>query len=306
MKLLMKQVHLAIDAAAYTHRQVPLSWLKAMDHMEESKKDCLTYEEVTAIARQCSIPEHVVQHFLSFLHDMGHLMWHNEADLRDVVILDAVSFLVTPATIIICNLNPTNSETTQHITDDHLECARKHNREWRMLKETGILNTVLLPILWKKFMRQSHVLLSLMVKFGLLVYLRAPKAASDISKQISGGAASSSATGSGSAQHQRYLVPTLLPLLPAEIDMNNWTDNTTSTCFFVFTLSADLSSNSTITQQELRKDGFLPSGMFERLIGKSISWAQSTAKGAAINLHNVMLFKDVSILQFGGRRGDFD
>jgi GTPase SAR1 family protein len=281
MQHLMSVVQGEIDKAEYTHKEVPLTWFKAIDQMGDTKKDCLTLTEVVATAGTCGVSEQEAPLMLSFLHDMGHLMWLDEPGLRDVVILDPVSYLVTPATIIICKLTPDHEDTIHHCLASHRECERRHKRAWSQLTHEGVLSVQLLPILWEKYQEHSVVLLQLMVKFGLLVPLH----------------------GDAAGPVTQYLVPTLLtPASPEDAFIVNWTNADYSTCYFVFTLSPDLSRSSTVTDAELRAAGFLPGGMFERIVGKALSWSQDTSVDAAIDLQSVILHKDVAVLAFGRQR----
>jgi GTPase SAR1 family protein len=282
MKHLMSVVSGVIDKAEYTHKEVPLTWFKAIDQMADTRKDCLSLQEVISTAGRCNVSEKEVPLLLSFLHDMGHLMWLDEPGLRDVVILDPVLYLVVPATIIICKLTPDHEDTTHHFMDSHRECERMHKREWMQLKHDGVLSVKLLPILWEKYQQQSEALQMLMVKFGLLVPLRS--------------AAEGPVT--------QYLVPTLLaPAAANDPNIDGWTDTAFSSCYFVFTLSEELGQASTLTAPELKSAGFLPGGMFERIVGKALSWSQDTAAvGCAFDLQSALLHKDVAVLAFGRQR----
>jgi hypothetical protein len=70
----------------------------------------------------------------------------------------------------------------------------------------------------------------------------------------------------------------------------------------VFTLSEELLNQSLIYDADLKGLGFLPGGMFERLVGKAISWSQDTARGSALDLNSVILHKDVAIIPFVRQR----
>jgi GTPase SAR1 family protein len=281
MKRLMSVMSDAIETAEYTHKEVPLTWFKIIDQMADTKRDFLQLHDVISTARVCGVTEKEVPLLLSFLHDMGHLMWLDEPGLRDAVILDPVSYLVVPATIIICKLTPDHEDTTHHFMDSHRVCERMHKREWMQLKHDGVLSVKLLPILWEKYQQQSEALQMLMVKFGLLVPLRA------------------GATGAVT----QYLVPTLLSPAPSnDLNVTSWTDAAFSSCYFVFTLSDELSQSSTLTEADLKSAGFLPGGMFERLVGKTLSWSQDTAVGHTFDLRSVLLHKDVAVMAFGRQR----
>jgi GTPase SAR1 family protein len=302
MRKLMKTVHTAMDSAVYTHKDVPLTWFKVIDQMRDTEKDCLSLSEVVAIAARCNVSEQEVPFLLTFLHDMGHLMWLDEPELRDVVILDAVKYLVTPATVIICNILPANGEAVQHVLPVHHECAHQCKDEWNALRREGVLHVKLLPILWKEYAARTDMLLLLMVKFGLLVPLRPERTG------ISGVKAGTVAVPPQSQtadMPSAFIVPALLtpaPLARSE-GVHDWTDSPVSSVYFVFTLSDDkLQSNCAISERDLKGDGFLPGGMFERIVGKALSWSQDTAKGGRLNLRSVLLHKDVAVLAFGRQR----
>ena len=279
MKRLMSVVYGVIDKAAYTHKQVPLTWLKVIDQMADSKKDCLLLSNLTSLCRRNGVSTQELPCMLTFLHDVGHLMWLDEPGLCDVVVLDPVSYFVTPATIIICKLTPDHDDTTHHLMECHSECERLHRREWIQLKRDGVLHSSLLSVLWRDYAAHREVLLQLMVKFGLLVPLHTADAVT------------------------QYLVPTLLP--PASLldpIVSQWTDQRSSRCYLVFTLAEDLEQSTTLTEADLRSAGFLPGGMFERIVGKALSWSQDTVRGSSINLQSVLLHKDVVVLAFGRQR----
>ena len=127
-----------------------------------------------------------------------------------------------------------------------------------------------------------------MVKFGLLVPLRTQNTTS---------------TTAAAAAVTQYLVPTLLsPASLLDPSVAQWTDQRSSSCYLVFTLAEDLEQSSTLTEADLRSAGFLPGGMFERIVGKALSWSQDTARGSSITLQSVLLHKDVAVLAFGGQR----
>ena len=281
MKHLISIVTEIIERAEYTHKEVPLTWFKAIDLIAESGKDCLLLQEVAATADKCNVSEKEVPLLLSFLNDVGHLMWLDEPGLRDVVVLDPVSYLVVPATTIICKLSPDHEDTTHHFLDSHRECERMHKREWMQLKHEGLLTVKLLPILWRQYQQQSETLQMLMVKFGFLVPLRI-----DVEGPVT-----------------QYLVPTLLKPAPLhDANVADWTDLSVASCYFVFTLSEELVQSSTVTEAELKGEGFLPGGMFERIVGKALSWSQDTAAGCTYDLKSALLYKDVAVLAFGRQR----
>ncbi len=119
----------------------------------------------------CGLSSDEVEYLLSFLHDMGMLMWNDEATLREVVVLDPVSYLVVPATAVICKHKPDHGDPTHHISATHKECHKKYPDEWIELIDRGILHQCVLGILWREWSGQYATLLPLMIKFGLFVPL---------------------------------------------------------------------------------------------------------------------------------------
>ena len=102
------------------------------------------------------------------------------------------------------------------------------------------------------------------------------------------------------------MVPALLSQLP-DTNYNfglDWCDNVnrhSTTCVFVFSSSASIVNLPTITQEDLLTSGFLPSGLFERIIGKALIWSQSTSRGG-FHLRDAVIHKNLAILQFGSQR----
>ena len=80
-----------MEAAAYTHKNVPLNWLKTMDAFKKTNKSFLALTEVQSIAVSCGVKHDHVEALLRLLHEMGHLLWLDEPGLREVVILDAIA-----------------------------------------------------------------------------------------------------------------------------------------------------------------------------------------------------------------------
>ena len=83
-----------------------------------------------------------------------------------------------------------------------------------------------------------------------------------------------------------YLVPSLIPVanssdMKISIEtMQRWTSR--STCIFAFsttnTKSAiSMSKKQAISAKDLETLCFLPSGLFERLMGKLVYWSQQTS-----------------------------
>ena len=283
---LTSEIENAMDSGPYTHKKVPLTWFRMVDSLQGGKS-WFDLQEVADIGARCGISQSdELKYMLMFLHEMGILFWTDEPGLGEVVIMDAVRFLVEPATTIICKHVPVAGDPTQHVRGVHRECSQRYYNEWFQLTETGVLSSVLVPILWRDYADHTSILLKFMVKFGLLVPLDA-----DIN---------SGNTSSGDA---KYLVPALLPAVDlASSDIANWSDEVYKTCFFVFTTFLEFCSMSAISSEDLNNFGFLPSGLFERIIGKAIAWCQKTSKAGLFHINNVCLYQNVAIMSFGNQR----
>lgn len=99
---LLTVIEEVIEKSIYVHIDCPLSWFHAMDTMKthaDTSQSYLTYTQVQEITMQCGIEKQSLTSFLSFLHEMVVLMWHNDDHLRDVIILNPVEYFVTPAMI---------------------------------------------------------------------------------------------------------------------------------------------------------------------------------------------------------------
>ena len=120
----------------------------------------------------------------------------------------------------------------------------------------------------------------MLIKFGLIVPLRS------------------------GADVIEYLVPALIPPLSIESGAATselWTDRPYSTCYFAFTTSEDLRKSTAVQPSVLKEEGFLPLGLFERLVGKAVMWSELTSTswyGSCLGL----LAKDMAILSFGSKR----
>jgi len=294
VKRLLTVAEKAMDDDFCTHKLVPLKWLKTLDAIQAQKKSCLSLDTVAQLAAESGITGYDVRYFLLFLHEMGMVLWHDEPGLGEVVILDAVSYLVTPATHIICKHIPDLNDPTHHVLDVHKECNRRHYNEWLMLSQNGLLSDKLLPILWRDFSEESPTLLKLMIKFGLLIPLNVDN--DEGIDQVANSDQSPSA-------NKQYLVPALLPLANlSDADFMQWTQSSYTSCYIVFTSFSDFESYTTITAGDLKTYGFLPSGLFERIIGKSVVWCQATSHNSQFNIRNVGLYRNVAIMSFGRQR----
>ena len=197
---------------------------------------------------------------------MGVLLWIDEPGLRDTVVLNPIEVFVKEIVMIICNLN-TAADINNHEGPEHKLCQRLHWEAWLQLRDRGVLDSKLLPVLLARSERSGQLatVVALMVKFGLVVPLLA---------------APTAAAGARAARLQ-YIVPALLPPVSAAewapAVQAQWTARPCCTCFFAFTTSGQLATGHTsLSAETLRRQGFLPAGLFERLLGKAIAWCRET------------------------------
>jgi GTPase SAR1 family protein len=280
LQRLMACLEDVMDKSEYTHKQVPLTWLKTIDELK-AQSIYIRLIELNVIAVSCGVPEDEVPYMLSFLHEMGYLMWNQEPLLRDIVILDPIQFFVTPVTLLICkHIRDVTGDPTIHHVDVHRECAKKYYRQWTRFVQSGILDASLLDVLWNAYVDLIPNLILLMTKFGLMIPLR--QSANDMHAK------------------QLYLIPTLLP--PANsVNLCVLTEQPSClTCVFAFSLlsESEMLNNNMMTNASLHQLGFLPSGIYERIVGKAISWSQQTSN----SFHTEILTRNVIVLYFGTQK----
>ena len=131
---------------------------------------------------------------------------------------------------------------------------------------------------------QAH-LVKLMYRFGLAVPLDR-RSHDDAQHKGDGKAGGQGAVGAGISQ---YLVPALLPLTPPR-ELDDWTDKGYRSFFVVFTTDEKLRSEADyVSKTDLQQRGFLPDGLFERVLGKAASWCMQTSSQG---YRDFVLYKD--------------
>eukprot|EP00392_Amoebophrya_sp_AT5.2_P019627 g20561.t1 len=81
----------AMDEGSFTHKKVPLTWLRLLDELQGKKESWFSLRDVATVAATCGIdPSEELKYVLHFLHEMGILLWIDEPGLGEVVIMDAV------------------------------------------------------------------------------------------------------------------------------------------------------------------------------------------------------------------------
>ena len=284
----MSCIENAIQQADYTHKKVPLEWLLCVDKLKGMNKNFLGIQDFHGVANSCNVRRDHVPLLLKFLDQMGVCMYIDEPGLNDLIIMDVISYLITPATMIICNHLGDRGDRTRHRLPEHIMSQiskPQHVQNWRDLVSDGILVASLLQALWVDRVPEIERLLSLMIQYGLIV----PMISADDTRN-----------------EAHYIVPSLLPqcsnaeLISAEGKWGNM-DSSTQTSYLFFTLSKAIEDRSYLDKCELIGKGFYPNGLYERVLGKIIMWAQSTSKDGVWDRTSSYIFKQVGILSFGSR-----
>ena len=150
---------------------------------------------------------------------------------------------------------PTDDDPTYHLLDVHQECRKKKHVQWQRMTNEGIVDGDLLKLLLRQYSDNYSRIIRLMIKFGLLVHLQSTDSSADISVD---------------SDASQYLVPALLP--NPKQSTSQWSDQHYSTCYFIFTTNKEFETSTTISENDLSVHGFLPEGLFERLLGKAVTW----------------------------------
>ena len=293
---LHKRIIDVLKEANYVKTSRPLTWLKALDEFMSTKKSFLTMEEASTIAVSTGVEVYTVQHFLSFLNEMGVVLWLDERGLRDVVILDIITFFVEPATLIICNHIVNPSSSTIHHKKIQESCRKERWKEWEEMTQRGLVSRQLMEYLLANKVDNSNisVIIDMMLKYGLVVRLLF-RQTYDQSSQVSNVATHSSP--------EYYLVPALLPCTPCDpcvFQDTIWTQiEHFDTCYFVFSIDINIMSTS-IGSSQLKSQCFLPRGFMERLIGKVVAWSKLSEITDVNDVKH--LYRNYAVLSFENRR----
>ena len=275
---MMRTIESVVVSSDYAQEPRPLTWMKALDALLATKKTSLLLVNVYFIATENGVEEDEVVTFLSFLNEIGVVLWLDKPGLRDVVIIDIMSSFIGPVTRIICNhvVNPTYGNKTKEF------CMRCFPKEWDFMVNHGIIDRRLIDniLLYDKaFVFDVLEAIDLMLKYGLIVKL-----------ELSAGKVS-----------DMYFVPTLVP--PTVVNPNVLQDNTWKhvrnyqSCYFVFTAgNQNIGLISTWLDQLSMKNGnFLPNSLIEILIGKAVTMSPSAHLSI---LKDRDLFKNYIVLSF--------
>ena len=288
---LMSTIDKHLNEETYVQAKVPYAWLNTLDTLKKTKESLVNFSQVEEAALGHGVEKAHVKLLLKFLHEMGILLWIDEPGISDVVILDAIQYLVHPASTVICNHHGTRGDdSTAHKLKQHQACEQSGPAMKALfdhLTDDGILDTNLLDILWDDCISEKTRLLHLMTKFGLLVPMtksamqHVPSSAKEEDQD-----------------NNYYVVPALLPN-DKHHECEDWGEGKVEehTAFFVFSFLPELAQRTHLQTDDLRKSGFMPSGLYERVLGRCIARAQATCPRNGI--FNGAYYSDVAVLHFG-------
>lgn len=330
LQRLLASVEQTLDKAAYVHTKVPLTWFKVLDMMHEHQRggaadassvsaSFLSYAMIEKYCADQGVTDHRdVEVMLHFFHEMGVLMWHRESSLRDMVILNPIDYFVSPATMLICKHVQEGDDSTFHFLEEHDQAQRRHKFEWDKMIRDGVVHRCIVETVWAKYNSAHRLqLIELCKKYGLLVSLQSQEEeeeGDDIGEDDE------------DAMESHWFVPGILKDFQRagtaaavhHVHMVNALDTTNmSTFFFFFGISRMLEErNEAFYLEDAKVHGFLPSGLFERLIGKIVSWEHDKATSShqvftkvkaknliVFNLHQqlvrITLLEDDNMLEVG-------
>ena len=292
---LMSNIENTLAEADYVKAPRPLTWLKALDELMATKKSFLTLKDASTIALENGVEEDAVTLFLSFLNEMGVVLWLNETGLRNVVILDIITSFVEPATRIICNHTSNTTESTVHHKEIQKHFEKERKLEWDTMTMKGVVvKRLLIEILQfradvEDVKYDTAAVVNMMLKYGLMVTLEQVQ---DLATHIE------------QESNEMYLVPALLPNVaghPCLFNDKNWIRmDLVKSCYFVFTTNKEFLMNNKVESRALKRHGFLPRGFMQRLIGKAVQWSQLTN---IVNIYeDEYLYRNYAHLTYGHQR----
>ena len=247
-----------LECEKYVKSEVPYKWLGAYEDLQKETNSFLEFEKVKDICskREMGIEdlelnlETVVM--LKFFHEMGLIMYHDEAALKHLVILNPAKFLVEPASCVVCQLDVERSddfspddERIRLITS--LESEKPH--QYEDLRKGVLHRQILWDFLWKHVADNKQELEVLMTKYQLMV----PLANKD-------------------GNEDRFLVPGLLP----ERQTNQVDDHRARLVgYFIFGHMEIIQGyrkedRGYVSVDEVKREGFLPKGLFAAVLGSIV------------------------------------
>jgi GTPase SAR1 family protein len=245
---LMSLIEQSIRASDYLSIKRPLPWYEALDAYQQVTSHALTFTEAKDMAVQCGVNPDRVTELLSFLRDMGMLMWYNEPGLNETIILDPIAYFVKPVTRVICHADVRKS-------DVHRLCRKVRCKEYDVLYNTGVATPAILNDMLSYGGCDANALILLMLKYGLAMCWYADDK-------------------NESCQVPKYFIPPLFPTAPSTPVGKEWINNLWMRTMYVG-LSLDESlGEAAVWEHGLCSMGFLPKGLFDRFLCAALEWCR--------------------------------
>jgi GTPase SAR1 family protein len=301
---LMSCIEGAAVELSSTAQMIPLTWMKAIDALLAGTKSFLPFAEATAIIQSCDIPTCDVEALLLHLHDTGFVMWHNEPILKEVVITNPIEYYINAVATLICKHLPSDridGDPTFHFNETHRLAMNRYPDDWRRLMDTGVVSSPLLHSLLEGCTDRLDIVIKMMEKQAIL----APKEyINDNWGLLYNNANPNSNTGAPSLSSVDYFVPSLFPPSIGSPDRTMlcqpvYFGDNSCVCLLAFTVSDVLNDRTIFTMDELRLQGLMLPGLFQRLTCMGISFSMQTV--AIQTMRDMELFSDVVVFRFGNQ-----
>jgi GTPase SAR1 family protein len=261
---LYQQIEKVIDGSDYVHVERRLNWFGVLDALKAQRLPYLSLSKVREIVISCHVPEENLESVLKFFHEMGIIMWFDQDEiLKEVIVFDPIEYFVKPSTVLICKHVPDMSDGIHHVLEIHREARKTYPRDFSEMTGRGLVSERLMTALLRPYSQNLIYVKQLMLNYGLIVPL-----------QLSSYGIGDSVV-NDSATELVYLAPALLP--EKTIHHNPMEEIHSAQFHFLFSASTEFNGSTNISLEDCRKHGFLPRGLFEKLLSKLILWSVTTS-----------------------------
>jgi GTPase SAR1 family protein len=243
MVYLMALIEQSIRCSDYISIKRPLQWYSALDAIQELSCPMVSLSAASELAVQHGVRSGSVTEMLEFFRDMGMVMWYNEPELRDSVILDPIAYFVKPVTRVICH-------TDMHNKVAHQRCRKLRCKDFDILFTTGVASPDILKDLLGYDGYDTDTLILLMMKYGLAVCWREKVGSLPPDRSVN------------------YLIPALFPAA-ALLDKSNKLVGGVRTIYMLVTLDETLTCK-VLRGCDLPSICFFPKGLFDRLLSATL------------------------------------
>lgn len=264
-------------------QRIPLLWLRVYEELLAlgGSTRCVELQRVQQLALQCGMPhagltlDQELPAMLNFFHSLSAVLWWDTPSLRSLVVLD-VQWLIDACSCFIRNFqlkDHTEGFTLMAAADQ--EAMREEPAAWEALTQgRATLQGSLLNIFWRipEFAKHREPLLSLMVRFGLLVPVLVPSPHEQDTHEY------------------QYLVPALMGEGPV---LN--VDDAQLRLYFTKKdqgQAAERRKDTILYLDEDLRDGFLPLGAFHGLCAGVVGCSSSRPGQHALHRNSARVFFD--------------